>query len=181
MLSARNFESFLSVLPAAVLNGTSAKAPKISSNGLLSNNSVKVASVYSIVVPTHSLRATKLLEMARYYAKKDKYPRLDHIYIIWNDHGGKPVPPDILRDIASDPQLRTMTTVLSPDKPSLIQRFNVSLIPESQTAFASLDDDFRIPGEYLEAAFSLHQQSSSSLVGFYPRFADWKRAKLEYS
>jgi hypothetical protein len=180
-LAARTLECSQLVSSAAVLNGNSAKAPKMIASKPPNPSNYSKPSSYSILVPTHSGRATTLIEMASYYAKKDQYPRLDHIYIIWNDRGGKPVPPDILEDIESNPQLSSMTTVLYPDKPSLTQRFNLTHIPESQTAFASLDDDFRIPGEYLEAAFSLHQNSSSSLVGFYPRYARWRRGKIEYS
>ncbi len=57
---------------------------------------------YSVLMPTHSLRSARLLEFVKHYCKRDEFPHLHQIYIIWNDPTGAPMPEHIIQAIKSD-------------------------------------------------------------------------------
>lgn len=132
-------------------------------------------------MPTHSGRADYLIETLKFYTKNpQEYPHLNHIYVYWNDKNHKPVPEKILKDLESDPILSSKITLFQLDSPSMMQRLNISLIDSNEISFASIDDDFRIPGSQLEYLYTLHRISPHSLIGYYARYADWKLTKMEY-
>lgn len=135
---------------------------------------------YSLLMATHSKRAKTLLQTLRFYTRENEYPRMNHIYIYWNDKSLKTVPEVILEEISSDPILSSKVKILTVNNPSMLQRLNISQIDPNEISFASFDDDLRVSGQQMEYLFNIHRISPNSMVGYCARYVDWHLDDLIY-
>jgi Glycosyl transferase family 64 domain len=138
------------------------------------NFPLPIANINEFVVVINTYRRPLiLLDAVQHYAEKcgPKFG-IKTVYVVWKkeEKSIPPAPEDFFD--RRQPKKRSPVTVLSVPN-SLNNRFLP--IPDVQDmAVFMVDDDIRVNCRSLTTAFSAWKANPSSMVGFYPRLADWQ-------
>jgi Glycosyl transferase family 64 domain len=125
---------------------------------------------FVVIINTYQ-RPLLLLDAVQHYAEKCG-PKIGikSVYVIWAEEKVTPPAPEHFFD-RHLPKKRSQVSVLSVPN-SLNSRFLP--IPDVQDmAVFMVDDDIRVDCHSLKTAFLAWKMNPSSMVGFYPRLAEW--------